>query len=276
MTKRMSWYWALPVALGLALVVAAVTSWASGPVARAQTDTPTPTSTPTVTNTPTPTATENPECDLRVDKSAGSVGEGGDLTYTITVRNDADDEDGECSDLTVTDVVPDGTECVTASVTGAGGLSFDAEDIQDSCDDADEGDTVTWDTNSNLDTDHDVVLEMVVGLDSSIDEGDHISNTACAVSASDEVGDCDTVRVTVGEPATATPQPTATAMPTISIPTVIAPPPPVIAPLPTLSPPVTGTGTDGGGGSGPLVIGLGLAGACLLLVSGVVLVKRTR
>ncbi|HUS83110.1 MAG TPA: hypothetical protein VM013_07670, partial [Dehalococcoidia bacterium] len=208
-----------------------------------------------------------PECDLSVSKSDSptTVGEGGEITYTITVTNEGE-ESGDCTDLTVVDAIPSDTDCVSA--TDDGSLDFDI----DGCDSS--GDVV-WDTNDNLDDGEDVVLTMVVELTSGADEDETISNTACATSSDDEVGDCDTERTNVGEPATATPQPTATAQPTISIPT-IAPPPPIIAPLPTLSPPVTGTGTDGGSSSGPLAIGLGLAGLCLMLVSGATLVKRTR
>ncbi len=274
--KRMSRYWALPGAVGFALIVAAALLSSSSlsspgiPGAQAQEPTPTNTAVP-----PTVTATPNPDCDIQVSKevNATTIGEGGQATYTITVKNDADD--GDCVDLEVTDIVPDHTNCVTASVTDTNDLDFDASDIQDTCDD---NDTVEWLGDGDLAHGDQVVLKMVVELTSAADEGDHISNTACAVSDSDVGGDCDSVRFTVGTPATATPQPTATRQPTVQPPpTVIVPPPvaPTARVVATISPPVTGTGSSGGG-SGPLALGLGLLGGVMLLVSGAALVKRAR
>jgi hypothetical protein len=92
---------------------------------------------------------------------------------------------------------------VDATVTDDAGLDFDI----DGCDSS--GDVV-WDTNDNLDSGDEVVLEMVVQLTSGADEGDTITNEACAESTSDPGGDCDTETTKVGEPATATPAPTAT------------------------------------------------------------------
>jgi uncharacterized repeat protein (TIGR01451 family) len=282
MKRKMSWYWALPAVAGLALVMVASMLSLGAPAAYAACGDPgedactaTPTNTATATRTPTATATVNPDCNLTVDKTAGTVGAGGDLTYTIKINNDASNDDGECTDLTVTDVVPDNTDCVTASVTDDGGLSFDDSAIQDDCDGASEGDTVTWDTNSNLDTSTEVVLKMVVSLNSSIDEGEHVSNTACATSTNDDAGDCDTVRVTVGSAATSTPQATATTAP-IVVPTIIVPAPviPSARPLPAVTVPSTGTGPDDS--SHALAYGLAALGAVLVLASGAVVVKRTR
>jgi len=267
MKKRMSWYLALPLAAGLALVLVAVTSWASGPTAHAQSPT------PTVTNTPAPTATPNPDCDLSVSKSDSptTVGEGGEITYTITVTNDGSGN-GDCTDLDVVDAIPDDTDCVDATVASSSDIDEGDFDIN-GCDSS--GD-VTWSTNTNLDTDDSVVLTMVVELTSGAQEDDTITNEACATSTNDVGGDCDSERTTVGAPTTATPQPTATRAATVQpIPTVIAPPPiPTARPLATIAPPITGTGPDGG--SGPLALGLGLVGVCLLLVSGAAMVKRTR
>jgi len=274
MKKRMSWYWALPAVAGLAFVMMAVLLSSSSPgnpgvpAVHAQ-ETPT----PTATFTPTATATVNPDCELEVDKEVNSttIAEGGQATYTITVSNEGSGN-GECSDLTVTDPSPNHTDCVSASVTDSAGLTFNQDAIDDSCDD----DDTEWHTSGNLETDDQVVLKMVVKLTSAADEGDRITNEACATSSSDVGGDCDSVRFTVGAPVTATPTtaPTLTPAPTIPpVPTVIAPPP-TARPLATIAPPVTGTGS--GGGSSPLALALGLTGACLLLVSGGMLVKRAR
>jgi uncharacterized repeat protein (TIGR01451 family) len=265
MKKRMSWYWAVPGAVALALVMMAVTLWSSGPVARAQTATP--------TTAPTATATPNPSCDLRISKEVddSTVGEGGQATYTITVTNEADT--GHCDGIDVTDVIPDDTNCVSASVTDDNDLDFDTGDIDDSC--GNSG-TVEWVGDGDFDHGDKVVLKMVLELTSGANEDDHITNEACVTSDSDEIGDCDSARITVGAAETATPQATATAQPTVAIPTVMVQPPaiPPARPLATIAPPITGTGPDGG--SGPLALGLALVGASLLLVSGAALVKRAR
>ena len=113
MKKRMSLL-GLPLAAGLALVLVAITSWGLGPTAHAQA-----TDTPTATNTPLPTATAtpNPSCILDVSKNdnTSEVAEGGQITYTIKVSNDA--SSGSCNNLDVTDTIPDDTDCVTATVT---------------------------------------------------------------------------------------------------------------------------------------------------------------
>jgi hypothetical protein len=115
-----------------------------------------------------------------------------------------------------------------------------------------------------------------LSLTSGANEDDKITNEACVTSSSDVNGDCDSAKITVGAPATSTPQPTATTQPIVAIPTVQVQPPaiPTARPLATIAPPITGTGPDGG--SGPLALGLALVGASLLLVSGAALVKRTR
>ena len=272
--KGRSWYWVLPAAAGFALITAAVLlssstpSSPSIPVANAQEPTATLTPVP-----PTATATVNPNCDLEVDKtdSPDPVAAGGEITYTITITNEGSGG-GDCADLDVVDGIPADTDCVDAAVASSSDIDEADFDI-DGCDSS--GD-VTWSTSTNLDTDDSVVLTMVVETDSGLDEGDRIENEACATSTSDVGGDCDQQRTTIGEEATATPQPTATVRPVTPAPTVIVPPPPAptARPLATIAPPVTGTGSDSGPNT--LAIGLGALGACLLLASGVALVKRTR
>jgi uncharacterized repeat protein (TIGR01451 family) len=259
MKKRTSWYWALPGAVALALVLVAVTSWASGPVARAQTATP--------TTAPTATATVNPACQLKVNKTAdaSTVPENGTATFTIEITNDGN---GDCVDPTISDVIPDHTDCDTADVAS----TSDITDIDISGCKA--SGTVKWKSNDNFGKNDTVVLTLALTLESAAHEGNHISNEACVTSTSDVNGDCDSARITVGAPGTATPQPTATRAATATPGVIVPPPIPTARPLATIAPPITGTGPDGG--SGPLVLGLGLVGVCLLLVSGAAMVKRTR
>ena len=230
---------------------------------------------PTATRTPTPQATTNPECDLSVSKSDSptTVGEGGEITYTITISNDGD-ENGDCTDLIVTDTIPADTDCVSA--TDDDSLDFDITGCDASGD-------VVWDTSDNLADGEEVVVTMVVELTSGAEEDDTITNEACATSSDDEPGDCDTETTKVGAPATATPTPTATTrppttvQPPVAFPT-LSPPPPLPVVAPAVIPPATGTGTASGdgGSSQALALALGLTGACLLLVSGVVFARRTR
>jgi uncharacterized repeat protein (TIGR01451 family) len=261
MRKRMSRYWVLPVAAGLALVMTAVALWGTGPVARAQTATP--------TTAPTATATPNPACQLSIDKTAddSTVPEGGNANYTITITNDGN---GDCVDPTITDAIPDDTDCEDASVDS----TSDVTDIDVSH--CSTSGTVKWESNDNFGKNDTVVLDLVLSLTSGANEDDKITNEACVTSSSDVNGDCDSAKITVGAPATSTPQPTATTQPIVAIPTVQVQPPaiPTARPLATIAPPITGTGPDGG--SGPLALGLALVGASLLLVSGAALVKRTR
>jgi uncharacterized repeat protein (TIGR01451 family) len=276
-----SWWWALPAAAGVALVMTSVMLWPSAssnpgvPVVQAQANTPTPTA--TATRTPTPEPTTNPQCDLSVSKSDSptTVGEGGQITYTITISNEGD-ENGDCTDLTVTDTIPADTDCVSA--TDDGSLDFEI----DGCDAS--GDVV-WATDDNLDDGVDVVLTMVVELTSGAQEDDTINNKACAVSSDDVVGDCDTETTKVGAPVTATPTPAPTAttrppttvQPPVAFPT-LSPPPPLPLIAPAVVPPATGTGTASGGTSATqtLALVLGLAGVSLLLVTGVTFARRAR
>jgi len=281
-----TWWWMLLGAAGLALIMTAILLWPStvanpgAQVAQAQeptaTDTPEPTATNTATNTPTATPTENPECNLRVTKSGDPdpVAPDGEITYTITIKNDADDN-GSCDGFEVTDTIPTDTDCVSIDVTDDNGLDVDFDD-----DDCDASGTVTWDSTDDLDDGDEVVLEMVVELTSGADDGDEIENEACATSDDDEVGDCDTERTDVEEgAATATPGPTATTGATPYVPPPVAPPvappAPVVAPAADLVAPATGSGAESGaGGSQPLALALGLAG--LLLLSGSVMLRRPR
>jgi len=273
-----TWWRTLPGAAGLAVVVMAALLWASGvanpwaPVAHAQTPT------PTATNTPAPSPTANPECDLRVTKtdSPDPVDTDGEITYTITVKNDAD-ENGVCDGFEVTDEIPTDTDCVSIDVTDDGGLDVNFDE-----DDCDASGTITWDSTDDLDDGEQVVLQMVVELTSGADDGDTIENEACATSDDDELGDCDTERTDVEEgAATATPTKTATVgatpyVPPPVVPPVVAPLPPVAAPAAALIAPATGGGTESGGGSQPPVLALGLAGGLLLLLSGAAMLRRPR
>jgi hypothetical protein len=178
----------------------------------------------------------------------------------------------------VTDDNPSHTTCVDSSVDSSSDIDAADFDIND-CED--------WTTSENLDTGDEVVLKMVVKLTSAADEGDKIENEACATSPHDDVGGaCDTATTKVGAPATATPTtaPTATTRPTVQPPVVpppVAPPPvapPAGAPLPSLIAPATGSGAETGGTSATqtLALILGLAGAGLLLVTGIAFARRTR
>ena len=261
MKKRMSWHWALPASIGLALLMVAALLSSS-----------------TIGSPGVPAAHAQAACVLDIDKDAdmGTVAAGGEVTYTITVTNDGT---GDCTSIVVTDSLPNDLTCVSATVIEEEDLDFDQGDIDDSCDD----DDVEWaaDTGDVLDENDEVVLELVVAADTDLDEDDEVENEVC-VNADDVAGApmteaCATETTTIGAAATATPQPTATRQPTVQpLPTIQ--PPPVVAPTiapPIIAPPATGTGA-GSGGSGPLTLGLGLVGACLLLVSGAALVTRTR
>jgi len=224
-----------------------------------------------VVSTPA-TSVEVDDCDLTISKSDSptTVAEGGEITYTIKVKNVGT---ADCTDLTVTDDNPSHTTCVDSSVDSTSDIDASDFDIND-CED--------WTTDVNLDPGDEVVLQMVVKLTSAADEGDTISNEACATSTG-FADICDTETTKVGAPATATPTtaPTATARPTVQpvVPPVAPPPvaPPPVAPPTRLIAPITGSGADAGGsGAQTLALLLGLAGAGLLLVSGVAFAKRTR
>ena len=276
-TPRSSIVWLLSLALivvGMLFLWLALSTRPSTPVVYAQIET----ATPTETATATPTATPNPECDLEVDKddNTSSVPEGGQITYTITISNEGE-EDGACTDLSVVDTIPADTDCVDATVDSASDIDPDDFDIE-GCDAS--GD-VEWDTTANLETGEEVIIEMVVELTSGAEEDDDISNTACATSNSDEVGDCDTVRTSVGAPVTATPTraPTATLAPTVPPPPPPAPtvpPAPPAPPAPTLVAPPTGTGPSAGTVIFWAIAGIATAGGLLLLGGGVAWSRRTR
>ena len=286
-----SWWWMLPGAAGLAFIMMAILLWSSGPgspgapVAQANGDTATPTA--TATRTPTATPTVNPDCELKVTKSDSPdpVDTDGEITYTITVKNDAD-TNGVCDGFEVTDTIPDNTECVSIDVTDDDAATVDEDTGASDCDDAGEGDEVGWDSTDDLNDGDSVVLELVVELTSGADDGDTIENEACATSDDDEQGDCETEKTKVDEDVvtatkTPTPGPTATVGPTATarpvVPPVVAPAPPAPSAglAPTLVAPITGTGTAAGG-SLPLALALGLAGGCLLLLGGVAMLRRPR
>jgi fimbrial isopeptide formation D2 family protein len=218
--------------------------------------------------------------DLKSD-SPDPVAPDEQITYTITVKNDAD-TNGVCDGFEVTDTIPDNTECVSIDVTDDDAAAVDEDTGDSDCDDAGEGDEVGWDSTDDLNDGDSVVLKLVVELTSGADDGDTIENEACATSGDDEQGGCDTEKTKVDEDAaTATPVATAT---TVAVPTVRPVGPPVVAPpppapsagqAPTLVAPLTGTGTAAGGPL-PLALALGLAGGCLLLLGGVAMLRRPR
>ncbi len=307
-----SWLWAVAAAAGLALVMGAFVASSAGSAVYATADdtataqangtataaAATQTAGPTATQaaietatagpgatatsvsatataqatTPTATATST-GCDLQVtkDSNESDVPEGGEITYTIRVRNEA--TSGSCTNLDVTDNVPNDVDCTSASVTDDGGLSFNDTDITNSCND---DNTVRWTTSDNLDNGGEVTLEMIVTLNSNAQDGDTITNEACADSDNGS-SNCDSVDVDVtGATATPTSGPTATPFPTVVVPTARPVVPPAAVVAPSLTGPLTGTGPSSGGGSSPLPLALGLLGGVLLLASGTLLVKRTR
>ena len=215
------------------------------------------------------------DCDLSISKDADpddEVGEGGEIVYTITVDNDGG---ADCNDVVITEDIPGDTDCIDTGVTSDSDLDEGDFDV-DGCDASGE---VTWD-GFDLDNGDRIEVEMTVELTSGAEDGDDIDNTACVTSddTDEDVEICDTMTVDVeGVAATKTPTRTVTPQVTATVqalPTVIAPPPPVPTVRATIAPPITGTGSDGS--SRPLAATLGLVGAALLLVSGGVLVKRTR
>ena len=151
------------------------------------------TATPTPAATPTPTVTPGGYCELWVDKweSPDPVSEGGQIAYSIEVDNDGD---GACSDLTVVDTIPDGTDCVSASVDIDSDIPPNSFNIEG----CDTSGTVEWTTTADLDRWDYVTFEMVVQLTLDAEDGDHITNEACATSTSDTGGDCDAAQTTVG------------------------------------------------------------------------------
>jgi uncharacterized repeat protein (TIGR01451 family) len=265
--KRIFYYWMLPAAAGLALVLAAVllSSASPGgpavPGALAADD----------TSTPAATATVNPKCDLSIKKTAANstVAEEGDATYTITVTNDGT---GDCGGLTISDVIPDDTDCSSAKVASSSDISSSNFTISH----CSSSGTVKWVTTKNLGEDEQAVVTLVLSLDDSLDKGDRVTNTACVTSTDDVRNTCDDVRITVGSEPTATPTVTRTP---VTVPTVAPyvppppPPPPAAQPAPSVALPNTGAGSNSGGWS-PLSLALAAAGACLLLVSGRALARK--
>ncbi len=285
-----SWWWALPAAAGVALVMVSVMLWPSPssnpgvPVVQAQvaTDTPVPTNTPAPTNTTAPTATSTPNAGciptIRKSDDPTSVGEGGKITYTITIENEGT---ADCANVDVTDTIPDGTDCTSVSVTSApSGVNIEVDE-----DDCDGSGVITWDmdTADELEADEKAVLQMVVELEDDVDAGDTITNEDACVTATGEANpaacDEETTRVVKAATATPTTAPTATTRPTVQPPVVPPPiaPPPVAPPPASLIAPMTGSGAeaDGSGTAQTLALTLGLMGAGLLLVSGVAFAKRT-
>ncbi|MDI6857794.1 MAG: hypothetical protein QME71_05715 [Dehalococcoidia bacterium] len=232
-----------------------------------------PTATPTDTATPTATATPNTGCILTISKSDSptTVPEGGRITYTITVRNTGNDD---CFDMVISDTIPTDTDCVSLAVTREpSGVDIDFDE-----DDCDASGVVRWTTDDVIEPGDRVEVQMVVQLESDVEEDDEITNTACVI-AEREVEVCDTERTDVGPAPTAMPTtpPTAT-----SVPTVPPPPPPVVPtvppppPLPTVVAPPTGTGPSAGTMVFWAIAGIATVGGLLLLGGGVAWSRRTR
>jgi fimbrial isopeptide formation D2 family protein len=242
---------------GLALVAAVLLLWSSAPgqgvpgVHAAE-----------ATDTPTPTATPNPDCNLKASKSDSPdpVARDGQITYTITVENKGDSANGSCDGLTVTDKIPDDTDCTDATVDSSSDIS-DSHFTIKGCEQSGE---VTWKTSSKLDTGKQVVLTMVVDLQPSASGGETITNLACADSDTASRNNCATEKTKVSaEGGTVTPAPTTAPMPIATAPPV-APPPAV----PTaVRVPNTGSG-PGSSSNSALALALGLTGGALLLLGG--------
>lgn len=219
----------------------------------------------------TATPTTNEDCVLRTTKDAdvSEVPEGGTITYTIKVKNIGTNDNGYCTNLDVTDVIPDDTDCTSATVTSDSDIDEGRFDITG----CDTSGTVEWYTDDNLDTGNEVVIQMAVVLTSGASDGDTITNEACADSDTAANNDCDSTDVDVtGATATATPAPTATTGPVVVLPTArpVIPSVPVVVPTAVVAPliiPSTGSGPDSSGGS-PLALALGLTGGALLLLGG--------
>ena len=227
------------------------------------------------------------DCDLTISKDSDDdeVGEGGQIVYTIDVENTGT---ADCANVVITEDIPNDTDCTATDVIEANS-DVDIDDA-DGCD---ASGSVTWEvtegTLDGLEPGDEAEVEITVELTSGAEDGDNIDNEACVTSDDTDANTdiCDTVTVDVeGVAATATPTktttpsgvtPTATARPVVPVapPVAPAPPAPTGGQAPTLVAPLTGSGAESGG-SLPLTLALGLAGGCLLLLSGAAMLKRPR
>jgi fimbrial isopeptide formation D2 family protein/uncharacterized repeat protein (TIGR01451 family) len=220
------------------------------------------------------------DCDLDIDKVADvdDVEPGDEITYTITVTNNADENGAGCTDISVEDDLEDtDLECVEASVNHHDGLTFDQDNIDDSCDDND----VIWAAEDGdvLPGGDYVELELTVATDEDLDNGDRVTNRACVFGRI--AGDftvapplmeiCSTERTDIVEPtATPTTAPTATRTPA---PVFTVAPPPTSGPQATVVPPVTGDGPDGSG-TNWFAVGMAVGVLALVIGSSVVLARK--
>ncbi len=148
--KRLSWYWALPGAAGLALVMAAVLLLV------------------TMTAGKTPAASADAEgCTVTVTKVADpspTVLPGQDITYTITVTATAGVE--ECADATITDNIPANTTFVDATTVNGPPTVTHGSPVT----------SVTWGSASIGGTPWELTL--TVRVDDHVPDGTEITNTA--------------------------------------------------------------------------------------------------
>jgi uncharacterized repeat protein (TIGR01451 family)/fimbrial isopeptide formation D2 family protein len=173
MKKRMSWYWAVPGATGLALIMAAVMLLVS-------------------TAGHTPTASAQTGCVLSVTKTANveiaSTGpEASAITYTITVDNTGTED---CTTVTVTDNLPADLACASTTQTGGFTPSGCAQVLDE---------TVTWSLATLTPAAAAATLTLVANTGAGADEGDLITNTAVAAAAQGSTGDSASVDVFISD-----------------------------------------------------------------------------
>ncbi len=257
--------WTLPVVAGVGMVAVAVLLSSSS------------VRSPGVSSVSAQTA-----CDLSITKEVdnSTVAAGDNADYTITVTNDGS---SNCVGFTVTDVIPNHMTCASADVSSNSNItSVDVSSCRSSTTE------VTWDSPKTLTKNdgNEAILTLSLTTDDTLADGRTITNEACVVSDSETSGAtptpvsvCDHVKITIGTAATATPTATFTPIATstpyvLVVPTPYVPPPAPTAAKKPVVVPSTGTGAGSSGGSPWLAIGLGLGGACLLVVSGAALARK--
>ncbi len=273
--KKRTWFWALPIAGGLALIATAIFLSSASPGGRM---------------VPSAQALGNNLCDLQIHKTGDFNGDEAD--FTITVRSDDATDDLGCEGVGVVDFLEPGLHCEHAYVEESAGLKWNIDcgkgfDLESAPVDGQEGEEVLFEGVGTLHNDDEVVLSLVARTDREFDDR-CVDNRACvglvafgagAVIQTDSVvkeGNCDEVTACKPRRESNTPTPTVTNTPVPPTPTatVYVPPPPLptAKPLATITAPPTGSGANGG--SPWLALGLGLGGVCLLVVSGAALARK--